>query len=107
MSTISLGAAPLQLTVTLVRGADFVQQLTRKDGTPWPTDAQVTLELIHADTANTRWDATLSESTAVWNVDTAEVEATIAKRIRGAKLWYVQGELKVLWGMGDADIQGV
>lgn len=99
----TLGSAPDTLKVVLVKGADFVSTLTRKDGTDWPVDTEVVLEF--KTTSPVSWSATLTGSSAMWNVDQADVDALIAAKPRSVKLWYVEGEVRLLWAQGDLDIR--
>lgn len=102
--TLTLGAVPKALMVNLVTDADFVQQFTRSGDTPWPNDAELWLEFVHADRTSTNWAATLSNQTAVWNVDRVEVNEVIAKRVRSVKLWYKQGDFDLVWASGEAEV---
>lgn len=99
-----LGSTPEELRVTLVRGADFVSTLRRKDGSNWPAGSQVLLEFIKSTPPNVEWSATISTSTVVWNVDQVEVDALIAVKARAVKLWYVEGGLRLLWAQGEIEV---
>jgi hypothetical protein len=101
---LTLGAVPKALLVNLVKDADFVQQFTRSDGSPWPAGAQLRLELTHPDATATTWEATLTDQTAVWNVDKAEVNDVILKRVRVARLRYIQDSLDLTWAQGDVEV---
>ena len=82
--------------VNLVEDADFVHQIRRADDSAWPAGAEVRLELLHRDGTTTDWVADLVNQTAVWNVDKAQVNTAIAKRIRSTRLWYKQGDFDSL-----------
>ncbi len=108
MATFQMGQPPESLRVVLVAGADFVTQLRRKDGTPWPVGSDLYLAFsFSASSGQTpvRWDAAFSGDVAAWNVDHLEVDALIAKRPSVARLWYVEDPLELLWAQGDLDIR--
>jgi hypothetical protein len=103
---LELGSVPETLRVILVRGADFVSTLRRKDGSPWPVGSQIILEFQRAGAPSYEWAAATNGALAVWDVDQQDVDAVIAGRVRGVKLWYVEGGLRLLWAQGDIDVRG-
>lgn len=71
--SVSLGFQPLYCAVHLTNGADFYQPLQTPDGSDWPSGAVISLR-FGTDPATT-WTATISGSTATWNVDKVQVLA--------------------------------
>lgn len=98
--TLTLGSAPQQLTVVLIRDADFVAVLHNSAG-DW--DAGVSIELRFGDTV---WVATLAGADATFNVDKAAVNALVATKPRTARLFYVDGDVDLCWATGSASIRG-
>lgn len=99
MATITLGMTPDRLKVILVADADFLASLRRKDDADWP-QSQVIL-----DFGAIEWPATIQASTAVWNVNEDDVNALIEARPREVRLWYIEGDQRILWALGDVEIQ--
>lgn len=101
---LTMGQAPEALKVVLVAGADFVTQLRRKDNSPWPSAAQLQLA-FDREGGVTEWPASFAGSTAIWDIDVADVNALIAQRPRFVRLWYVDGGLRLIWAQGELDIR--
>jgi len=95
----TLGHAPDRLNVILIAGSDFASSLKRKDGVAWPVVE------ISLDFGSTEWPATVVDDVASWDVDQDDVDLLIAARPRGVKLWYVEGERRLLWAQGDVDVR--
>lgn len=100
--TFTLGYAPEKFKLTVTAGADFFQALTRSDDVPWSSTAELILDF---DNAAPAWHATLSGATATWDVDQTEVDALIAARPRKVRLYYVDGETRLVWGVGALDVK--
>lgn len=102
MPDLTLGAKPKTLRVELVAGADFVTGLRSEVSGVW-TDWEVGTELsiVFNDPDETTWTANIDGSLAQWNEDEADVDALIEAHPRKAKLWYVNGPVKLLWAMGE------
>jgi predicted ThiF/HesA family dinucleotide-utilizing enzyme len=94
MASVTLGSAPASMSLLLVPGADFVCTLVSQDGT-WPATAAIAIEV-----ADATWEATVSGTDAVFNVDQAQVNAVIAQDPNRFKLWYTDGTTRLLWGSG-------
>lgn len=101
----TLGQAPDTLRVTLVGGADFVSSLRRKDGTPWPANSSLKLAFSPTTGSVVEWAATFANAVAIWDVDQVDVDALIALKPRVVRLWYSEGDLRLLWAQGDIDIR--
>jgi len=106
--TLVLGQGPLALRVVLVTGADFVSALKRSDSTDWEVGTAIELEIRtrdeNGDTVYESWPAAIAGDTAEWNLDLADVNAVIAARPSTVRLWYVLGELRLLWAQGDVEV---
>jgi hypothetical protein len=113
MADLTLGNKPLDIEVLLYAGYDFVDGIGRDDGTPWPEGSSLTL-VLPSRTGDTEWPATFdTESVMVdgearwfarWDVDQTDVDAAIATKPTGAKLRFVNGGSKLLWGQGKVKI---
>lgn len=100
MADLNLGNAPDTLTVTLVRGADFVSGVDSLDG-DWPTGTVI--RLVFNDSASTVWTATLEGAAATWEIDHAEVDALIGRMNpskRRVRLVYADGPTELMWAIG-------
>lgn len=104
--TVTLGSVAQGLAVNLTLHADFVCAMRRSDGQDWP-ESVVSLEFQVRDGEPVTWNATLSGDTAQWNVDQDEVDALIEMRPRAVRLWYIQGELRLLWAQGEVEQRGI
>lgn len=103
--SVTLGAEPHDLTVILVRGADF--RCVLELAALWPSTAQVSLAIETREPPGTvTWTATRSGTDMSFNVDVVEVNALIAQNPREARLWHVDGTLKVLWAKGQVKVSG-
>lgn len=100
--TFTLGYTPEKFKLVLAAGADFFSALTRSDGQPWPVGSELILDFAGAAPS---WTATLSGATATWDVDQADVDALIAARPRKVRLFYVDGEARLLWAVGALDVK--
>lgn len=98
---ITLGSEGEQLTVIIPVGADFVTTLSA--ATPWPTGTQIELHLSNdsADVSPVVWAATVSGTTATFNVPAATTQAVVLGRLAYARLYYSPGGTgMLLWGHG-------
>lgn len=97
---ITLGSEGEQLQVIIPTDADFVTTLTASS--PWPTGT--TIELHLSDTSTNPpivWTASVSGSSAVFNVPKTTVQAVIVARLSIARLIYSPGGSgSLLWGHG-------
>lgn len=94
--TFTLGYTPEKFRLVITAGSDFYAPLTRSDGVPWPAGCQLVLDFDNGTT----WPATLQGANATWDVDQDDVDALIATRPRKVRLWYVEGETRLLWAQG-------
>lgn len=94
--TFTLGYTPEKFKLIVASGSDFFSSLRRSDDTDWPESSLVTLDFGN----EMQWDATLDGPTATWDVDQAEVAAVIAAKPKKVRLWYVDGEVRLLWASG-------
>jgi len=93
---VTLGAVPIPLTVHLSRGSDFSCVLHSNSG-DWPDSAEITLEV-----GTETWTAELAGPDATFTVDQDDVDTAIAAGPRHVRLWYTDGELRLLWGYANA-----
>lgn len=100
MTALTLGTKPVDLEINLVRGTDFVQEIERDDGSDWPTDSELYLEVIFRSSDPVTWRASYDGPVAIFNVSDSDVDAVIAARSSAVKLWYVQGSIEAVWAMG-------
>lgn len=109
--TFTLGFAPENFSVLLSAGSDFVAALRRSDNTAWPAGITLTLDFgavtnpatPDADPVPVQWAATLNGPTATWDVDETQVAlALLATKVR---LWYVEGETRLLWASGAVKVK--
>lgn len=98
--SFTMGYTPQECTVVLTPGADFVCTLSRVDSQPWPAGLQLTLQL-----GTHQWDAELSGDLATWVVDQELVDAALADDPQHARLWYVDGDTRLLWAAGRVQVQ--
>lgn len=96
--SFTLGRAPEAFKLILVSNADFISGLRRTDGQDWSDTIEVTIE-IETDPI-TRWVGGVSGDLIEWNVDVAEVQPVYDQRPRKAKLWYIDGEIRLVWAEG-------
>jgi hypothetical protein len=94
MTMVTLGVVPKSMNLLLVPGADWVCNL-RSQGDPWPATAVITIEI-----ADTVWTATISDTTATFNIDQTEVDAIIALGPTRFSLWYTDGPSRLPWATG-------
>lgn len=99
----ALGTQPEKLTIQLSPRSDFVAVIQRSDGQDWAAGTEVFLE-FETTTDPISWPATISGTDASWNVDEADVDTLIATRPRKARLWYVEGEVRLLWAAGGVKV---
>jgi len=93
----TLGSAPEKFKVVVSAGSDFFSALTRSDGQPWPDGAELIIDFGDAAPA---WHAALAGATATWAVDEADVDALIAAKPKKVRLFYVDGDTRLLWAQG-------
>lgn len=99
-SPIQLGFSPVSMTLALANSADFVTTLQSQDG-DFPTSAAISIEV-----GTSTWTATIVGNEARFNVDQTEVDVVIAQSPRHFRLWYVDGETRLLWGSGTVLVRG-
>lgn len=98
-SSIVLGVKPLHLIVDLTQNADFTSTLKNVDGN-WSPTAEIQLRFGYGDDT-IMWAANISGDLAIFDIDDEQVNALLATRIRNAKLFYIDGDVEVAWGVGD------
>lgn len=96
--TFNLGNQPLPMSVTLIRGGDFVTSLVRTDGDDWPDTAGAHLDFDDDDA--TSWVATVAGPAISWAVDKVDVAALIERSPQNARLFYIDGDTDLVWGVG-------
>lgn len=96
--SVILGRPPEKLKVTVSPGSIFASSIRRADGQSWREGVQLVL-----DFGTVEWTAQTSGDLALWGESAAEVDAMLATRPRGVKLWYVDGDTRVLWASGSLD----
>jgi hypothetical protein len=97
---ITLGSEGEQLVVIIPVGADFLTTLSAS--MPWPTGTVIELHLSDtlADTP-VIWAATVSGSTAVFNVPRVTAQPVVDARLSLARLFYSPGGSgTLLWAHG-------
>lgn len=99
-SPISLGLTPLEMSVVLTHGGDFVASLVAVD--PWPAGTQVELRFSTGPTATPMvWPATVNGTTVSWDVPAVTVKLVIDAAATTARLHYIEPDGTVLvWGRG-------
>lgn len=100
MADLALGTAPLSLDVLLPRDADFIATLTRDDDVAWADTATVFLQFNFRNAPAQQWDAELDGASVLFNVDKVEVNAVLDARPSNVKLWFIDGDVEVLWASG-------
>lgn len=98
MATIKLGSTPLEVSVALSEGGDFVAEIDTADASSWGSG--VTASLVFNDPSETTWTATRSGAALTWNVDKAAVAALIAVHPTRVRLIYADGTADMVWGRG-------
>lgn len=99
--TFTLGREPEKFKLVLVDDADFITSLLRTDGDDWPVGLEATIEVLTSPP--TEWDGELDGEYIRWNVDVAEVQPVYDARPKKAKLWYVDGGVRILWATGTVE----
>lgn len=99
--TLVLGSVPENLSVVLVKDADFFTTLQDEDG-PWPVTAEIKLVFSNGTT----WDAVITGADAIFNVDSADVNTLIAARPPKVKLMYIDGPAEICWAIGQVETNG-
>jgi len=84
------------MMLQLAAEADFFATLVRNDGVTWPDG--VTVEIAIDD--NDPWPAVLNGPRAVWEVDETDVATVIEASPKKARLYYTEGDVRVLWASG-------
>lgn len=97
--SISLGATPEPLNLTLTANSGFVSTITRSDMQNWPT-VGFTAYIQFNDVANTQWAATVSGSTLSWSIPESSVNTIIAAAPTNAILYYSTNGNPVVWASG-------
>jgi hypothetical protein len=97
---ITLGSEGEQLVVIIPVGADFLTTLSAS--TPWPVGTVIELHLSNTLTdVPVVWTATVSGSTAVFNVPKVTTQPVVAARLSLARLFYSPGGSgTLLWAHG-------
>ena len=95
MAQVVLGATPASLEVVLTSNADFFCTLETEDLSNWPAGIQIKLIL---DTQE--FLASIVGPDANIAIDSADVNTLISKRVRHAKLMYIDGAAEICWAVG-------
>lgn len=101
MAQIVLGATPASLEVVLTSNADFFCTLETEDLTDWPVGVQIKLILDDQE-----FLATIVGPDANIAIDSTVVNTLISKRVRHAKLMYIDGPAEICWALGGVIADG-
>lgn len=87
---VTLGLAPIPITVVLVSGSDF--KCTLESSEDWPDGFEIELRfsITAEETDPIVWPATVDGALATWNVPADEVAAVLAARALHARVRYVE-----------------
>lgn len=98
--SVTLGLSPIEISVILTHGGDFVATLTADD--PWPVGTEVELRFSTSPTATPMvWPATVDGTSVSWDVPAATVQDVIDAAATTARLHYIESDGTVLvWGRG-------
>jgi hypothetical protein len=100
--SIDLGFQPVPLNVILAADSDFLATFIAQTG--WPTGTQIQLRFINLATTTT-WSATISDTTATFNVAAADVATLIGSQPQEVRLHYLDSSGDdLLWGKGMVEI---
>jgi hypothetical protein len=95
--------APVEaMTINLTRDTDWIRVLEADPAGSISATADVEIRWYAGASIVGTWPATVTVDDASWNVDKAVVNALIALNPTGAKLFYVDGSLDLLWAMATA-----
>jgi hypothetical protein len=97
MAQFALGTRPVGFAVILVKGSIFRCKL-RNTKWAWPSGAQLKLVFNNGES----WDATLTDDTASWTKDVAQVEA--ASSATTVQLIYVTADGPTRWASGKVEV---
>jgi hypothetical protein len=103
MMAIDFVSAPAVLTINLTKDADFIRLLETVEGEEFPAGCQI--ELRFRDSAGGAlavWPATVTTTEAMWNVDKADVNDLIADEPASCRLFYVDGDIDLLWALASS-----
>jgi hypothetical protein len=92
-----MGNVPQDAGLMLNADGDFSAALLRKDGVDWEDDVEAIIVFSTGD----EWAASRDGARLVWNVDEAVVDALLAKSPPTARLFYVRGDVRLLWARLD------
>lgn len=96
---ITLGWDPDQLTVLLAADTDFLAVL--QSDTAWPAGTAIALQLTTDQVPSpVVWSATVSGTTATFDVPKATVNAVLSGTLSTAKLTYTTPDIDVVWAVG-------
>lgn len=101
---ITLGKRPYDMTVVLSPGTDFICALRRKDETDWPVGVTAELKFLLTPTP-TLWSPTVSGSIMQFDEDETDVDALLALIPKKARLYYIDGSDRILWGAGSVVVE--
>lgn len=100
MTTVQLGAEPNRIAVYLNRDGDFSCVL-HSASIDWPASSVITLTFGDAT-----WTATKTGPDATFTADFADVNAVLTQAPCTARLWYTDGTVRLLWGLGPVITHG-
>lgn len=100
MSTLTLGAQPVELDVILNADADFAPSIARDDDSNFSVGAVLKLVFTFRGSDPVEWISSINGSTATWNIDKVQVNAVIAAHPSSVKLWLIEGSTETLWATG-------
>lgn len=103
--TVTLGPAPEDLTVNLVRGGSWyatIRNTVPETGYPadFPDGYVIELELD-----DTSWLATIVGPDATWSKTEEQVETVIAQKPSRARLWLLADGQRIPWAIGQVNVK--
>lgn len=90
------------MIVSLTRDSDFVRLIEAAEGYAFPADMSLVLDFGNG----TVWPATVTPTSASWNVDKAESNALADLAPEQARLRYQSGDSDRIWAQGPVIIYG-
>lgn len=100
---VTLGWVPLDFTLALANGGDFVTALDASP-TDWPAGTGIEIRIgpsPEEDLITTVWPATITGSLASWNVPATQVQTVLDAQDSYAWMYYIEpGGGTLLWMKG-------
>lgn len=100
MAEIDLVSSPLVLKINLTRDADFIREIEAVSPDTFPAGSTVSLQFRDAGGAVlTTWNAAVTSTDAIFNVDKAVVNTLIGQNPASCRLIYTDGAVDILWAI--------